>query len=123
MSTVILFWYLVCHGGVCHVEPFEVSREAAAIVACESGDTQTLGSYALSADNPKSTASGLFQFIDGTYKGLTGRTVAKTDTAENQYAAFRKLWNNGKGWTHWKASKACWSQWMYINSEGVAQWR
>ena len=32
MATVILFWYLLCNGGACHVVPFEVTREAAAIV-------------------------------------------------------------------------------------------
>jgi hypothetical protein len=123
MNTIILFWYLLCHGGLCEPVPFEVSREAAAIIACESGDTKNIGSYAVSADNPTSTASGLFQFIDGTYEGLTGRTSAKTDKVENQYAAFRKLWNNGYGWTHWTASKSCWSRWLKINKDGMAVWR
>lgn len=123
MSTIVLFWYLMCHEGVCERTSFEVSREAAAIIACESGNQYDLGSFDLQAKNPNSSASGLFQFIDGTYKGLTGKVKARTDSPENQYKAFKSLWEDGKGWYHWNASKACWSQWMYVNDKGVAVWR
>lgn len=123
MNVVVLFWYLVCHNGMCEDVPFQVTREAAAIIACESGDTQNIGTYKISAKNRNSSASGLFQFIDGTYEGLTGRTSARTDTPENQYAAFLKLWDDGYGWTHWSPSKPCWSQWLKINKNGQAVWR
>jgi hypothetical protein len=52
-----------------------------------------------------------------------GRTHADTDTYENQYAAFQRLWNGGKGWKHWRSSQACWSQWLTVNDEGKAVWR
>jgi hypothetical protein len=123
MTTIILFWYLTCQGGICEAAPFEVTPHAAAIIACESGDTINLGTYTLSAKNPNSSASGLFQFINSTYRGLTGREDARYDTAQNQYKAFKKLWNNGAGWKHWRASQSCWSQWMTINDEDVAVWR
>jgi hypothetical protein len=37
MGEIILFWYLLCHGGMCEVVPFAVTREAAAIVAARAG--------------------------------------------------------------------------------------
>lgn len=122
MSTVILFWYLQCFGIECHMQPFTVTREAAAIVACESGDGITYGTYSLSARSATNDG-GLWQFNDGTYVVLTGRDHAEFDTPANQYAAFRELWNQGKGWQHWKASQKCWSQWLEIDSEGIAVWQ
>jgi hypothetical protein len=121
METVVLFWYLLCHGGVCHVEPFKVTREAAAIVSCESGDGLNYGTYSMHARSATSDG-GLFQFNDATYKALVGRTHADTDDPATQYAAFLRLWNDGAGWKHWRSSKACWSQWMTINDEGKAEW-
>lgn len=120
MGTVILFWYLVCHGGVCAVEPFTVTREAAAIVACESGDGLNYGTYSLHARSVTADG-GLFQFNDKTYEALTGRTHADTDAVQSQYAAFVALWADGRGWRHWRSSQACWSQWLTIE-EGVATW-
>jgi hypothetical protein len=122
MNTIILFWYLVCNGGVCHPEPLEVTREALAIISCESGDGYNYGTYSLYARSATNDG-GLFQFNDGTYLLLTGRDHAENDTPGNQYAAFRQLWNQGNGWKHWKASKSCWGQWMRIDDEGVAVWR
>lgn len=122
MSTIVLFWYLQCFGNECHMQPFTVTREAAAIVACESGDGMTYGTYSLSARSATNDG-GLWQFNDGTYVVLTGRDHAEIDTPANQYAAFRQLWNQGKGWQHWKASQKCWSQWLEIDSKGVAVWQ
>jgi len=122
MNSIILFWYLVCSGGACHTVPFEVPQEAAAIIACESGDGLHYGTYtrwARSATND----GGLFQFNDATYIWLAGTTHAELDTPDNQYRAFRQLWNNGKGWQHWKSSQACWSQWLQVNNEGQAVWQ
>ena len=123
MSTIILFWYLLCHEGECTRQPFEVTREAAAITACESSASKELGSSDMYAKNPNSSASGLFQFIDSTYKWKTGRINARGDTPQNQYAAFLSLWNEGKGWGHWRESQGCWGQWIQINQDGVAEWR
>jgi hypothetical protein len=122
MSTVILFWYLSCSGGVCHVEPFTVTREAAAIVACESGDGATYGTYSMHARS-ETADGGLWQFNDATYEWLAGRTHADTDTIQAQYSAFRTLWAGGRGWRHWISSQACWSQWLVVNEQGVAVWR
>lgn len=122
MEAVILYWYLLCNTGVCQVEPFAVTREAAAIVACESGDGHNYGTYSIHARSATNDG-GLFQFNDKTYMWLEGRTNAETDEPATQYAVFRRLWNDGKGWKHWKASQPCWSQWMRIDDDGRALWR
>jgi len=122
MDSVILFWYLLCNTGVCHTEPFAVTREAAAIVACESGDGLNYMTFTLHARSATKDG-GLFQFNDKTYMLLEGRTHADTDEPTTQYAAYRRLWNDGKGWKHWKASQPCWSQWMRIDDDGRAVWQ
>jgi hypothetical protein len=122
MSTIVLFWYLVCNGSACHTEPFEVTPEALAIISCESGDGHNYGTYTRWARS-ETNDGGLFQFNDSTYNWLTGKTNAELDSPANQYAAFVRLWDNGKGWSHWKSSQACWAQWLEVNNEGVAQWR
>jgi hypothetical protein len=122
METIILFWYLTCSGGMCQVVPLELSREAVAIVSCESGDGHNYGTYTTHARS-HTKDGGLFQFNDRTYEGLTGRTHADTDTYANQVNAFRELWNDGRGWRHWRSSQACWSQWLRIDDEGRAVWR
>lgn len=119
---IILFWYLLCNGGVCAPVPLEVSREAAAIVACESGDGYTYGTYSTKARS-KTNDGGIFQFNDATYTWLVGRDHAEHDTYENQYAAFRRLWAGGAGWQHWRSSQPCWGQWLRIDESGVAVWR
>jgi hypothetical protein len=121
MGEIILFWYLLCHGGMCEVVPFAITREAAAIVSCESGDGHNYGTYSLYARS-RTNDGGLFQFNDATYMWLMGSDHAQRDTFENQYSAFRRLWNGGKGWKHWKSSQSCWSQWLVIE-DGKAVWR
>jgi hypothetical protein len=129
MSTLItVLLYLVCHGGMCHVEELNVSREALAVATCESGDTENYGTLEWGARSNKQNGDGTFdygafQFNENTYLWLTGRTNAAVDSPVTQYETFVRLWNNGKGWTHWKASKPCWSQWLTINDKGVAVWR
>lgn len=119
---IVLFWYLMCHGGVCEPVPFTVSREAAAIISCESGDGYNFGTYSTKSRSDTQDG-GLFQFNDSTYLWLTGTDHAEHDTYEGQYSAFRRLWNDGAGWRHWKSSQPCWGQWMRITPEGVAVWR
>lgn len=121
MSTIILFWYLSCNGGHCETVPFAITREAAAIVACESGDGATYGTYSLHARSATDDG-GIFQFNDATYHWLTGRTHADTDTYQAQYDAFTRLWADGAGWKHWRSSQRCWGKWLRIDSEGVAVW-
>lgn len=120
--SVILFWYLLCSGGTCHVVPFEISREAAAIVSCESGDGYHYGTYSLHSRS-ETNDGGLFQFNDSTYRWLMNRENAELDTYANQYQAFVTLWADGSGWRHWRSSQACWSQWLEIDSDNRAVWR
>ena len=122
MNVIILFYYLLCNGSDCKVVPFAVTREAAAIVACESGDGLNYGTYSRHARSATNDG-GLFQFNDATYEWLEGRTHADTDAPATQYAAFLRLWDDGAGWKHWRASRPCWSQWMRIDDNGRAVWR
>lgn len=120
--SVVLFWYLVCNGGVCDTQPFTVSREAAAVIACESGDGANYGTFEPLARS-ETNDGGLFQFNDSTYLWLMDRDHAEHDTYENQYRAFRRLWNGGRGWRHWVSSKPCWEQWLQVDNEGKAVWQ
>lgn len=67
---------------------------------CESKDDYT-------AQNPKSTASGAFQFIDGTWNGYGGYAKAKLAPAyiQDEYAL---LTYQKQGARPWNASKYCW---------------
>jgi hypothetical protein len=74
---------------------------AACIRKYESG-----GDY--QAENPSSTASGAYQFLDSTWQrvtGLSGR--AKNYSPAIQDAAFYKLWNNGAGAGNWVTAYKC----------------
>ena len=128
MSTLItVLLYLVCHGGMCHVEELKVSREALAVATCESGDTVNYGTLEWETRSNKQNSDGTFdygafQFNENTYQWLTGRSNAAVDSPAVQYEQFERLWNGGKGWKHWKSSQSCWSQWLTINEEGVATW-
>ena len=113
MEAIILFYYLLCSGSDCRVVPFAVSREALAIISCESGDGHNYGTYTTQSRS-KTHDGGLFQFNDKTYLWLMGTDHAQRDSYENQYTAFRRLWSDGTGWKHWKSSQACWSQWMVV---------
>ena len=121
METIFLMWILVCNGGVCRVEPMHITREAMAIASCESGDGYTYGTFT-QRSRSKTSDGGIWQFNDATYQWIAGRTHADVDSPAAQYEAFVRLWNQGRGWRHWKSSQACWSQWIAINEEGVAQW-
>jgi hypothetical protein len=116
MNTLILFWYLVCSGGMCETVPFTITREAMAIASCESGDGHNFGTFTLRARS-HTADGGIWQFNDKTYMWLVGRTHADTDDPNTQYDAFIRLWDDGYGWRHWKASKTCWSQWMTIDGD------
>lgn len=71
-----------------------------AIIHCESrGDPR--------AQNPRSTASGLFQFLDSTWRSLGGSGSASDHSAAEQYRMAEKLYARA-GTAPWNASKACW---------------
>lgn len=64
------------------------------------------GNY--SAQNPSSTASGAYQFLDSTWRnvtGLSGRAMNYSPAIQDK--AFYKLWNNGAGASQWTTSYHC----------------
>lgn len=72
------------------------------IIRCESGGDPN-------AKNPESSASGLYQFTDGTWTWVTGlEPPARAWPVEVQHQAFTDLWDDGRGWRHWLASYECW---------------
>lgn len=72
-----------------------------AIIECESGGDPR-------AQNPSSSASGLFQFIDSTWRGLGGSGSAKDASVDEQYRMAEKLYAQS-GTSPWNASKSCWA--------------
>jgi hypothetical protein len=76
----------------------------AAIIACESGGNPT-------AKNTSSTASGLYQFINGTWLAYGGGQFAPRAASASpaeQRTIFLKAFA-AAGTTPWNASKSCWS--------------
>ncbi len=66
------------------------------VLACESGGNPT-------AQNPRSTASGLWQILNSTWAGFGGygRAADAPWQVQNEKAA--QLWAGGAGASHWKA--------------------
>ena len=74
---------------------------AACIRKYESG-----GNY--QAQNPTSTASGAYQFLDTTWQAVTGLPGrAMNYSPAQQDAAFYKLWDNGRGANQWVTAYKC----------------
>lgn len=81
-----------------HVAPGGI---AACIRKYESG-----GNYR--ALNPGSGASGAYQFMDATWRSVTGLPgKAMNYSPAQQDAAFWKLWNNGRGAHNWVTAPRC----------------
>ena len=80
------------------------------IAGCESGSgPNSPGSY--TAQNPRSTASGRYQFLDSTFQSLDaaeGYSRAADAPPAVQDAAARELLAE-QGTTPWNASRGCWS--------------
>lgn len=128
--TISLIW--LCLQGQC----IEVIPEAAAVIACESGDTKTIGTGKWDAinDNVDGTSDGgAFQFNDfwvwstddfwvirpvAAQMGMTPKEfLSKWPSGfvappEVQYQMFLYLWDSGRGAWHWNASRSCWSELM-----------
>lgn len=121
MTIIEIFLALVCMGGVCHTDRIYISREAMAIASCESGDGHTFGTYDSTARS-LTDDGGMWQFNDATYAWLTGRTHAERDHVATQHDVFVRLWDDGRGWRHWRSSQPCWSQWLVIDDTGKATW-
>lgn len=61
------------------------------------------------AENPRSSASGLFQFISSTWRSVTGLAPpASAYPVSTQVDAFYELWDDGRGAGHWAPSRSCW---------------
>lgn len=98
---------MVATAHVAHVTvlkpPGRPPADAATIVAdCESGNRNV--------HNPTSTASGYWQFLDSTWTWVTGLAPPASSWPRHvQHAAFRRLWDDGAGASHWAPSRHCWA--------------
>lgn len=72
-----------------------------AVASCETG-----GTFDESADNPSSTASGLFQFLTSTFAATPYRSESIWSPYANALAA-GWLWSRSRTWSHWRASIHC----------------
>jgi LysM repeat protein len=82
-------------------EPVASAVDWSPIIQCESGGNSH-------AQNASSTASGLFQFLDTTWRALGGSTAhAKDANVAEQYAIANKAYAQS-GLTPWAASQPCW---------------
>lgn len=78
-----------------------LSGIAACIAKYESGGNPR-------AQNPRSSASGLYGFIDSTWRAVTGLPGhAKDYSVEVQTRAFYKLWDGGKNSSQWVTAHRC----------------
>jgi hypothetical protein len=59
------------------------------------------------AENPRSTASGLYQFIDGTWNKFGGYSRAKDAPVAIQTKKFYQVWDHGRGARNWVVSPRC----------------
>lgn len=57
----------------------------------------------ITAQNPRSTASGKWQFLRSTWGGYGGYLNAKDAPESVQDERARQLWDNGRGCSHWSA--------------------
>jgi len=58
----------------------------------------------LTAQNPNSTASGKWQFLDSTWRSVTGLPGSASDYSKAQQdAAAAQLWDGGAGCSNWSA--------------------
>lgn len=73
-----------------------------AIIACESGGDAR-------AQNPSSTASGLYQFINSTWKAYGGSTARAKDASVSEQRRVAERAFAAEGYGPWAASRSCWS--------------
>lgn len=78
--------------------------EWGAIIACESGGNPT-------AQNASSTASGLYQFLDSSWRAYGGGKYAPRarDATPAQQTEIANAAHARSGLTPWAASKSCWA--------------
>ncbi len=82
------------------------------IVVCNGADLPTCAivrresGFNPRARNPSSSAAGLYQFLDSTFRGVCPEAASTYGSAANapvsvQVACARILWDNGRGAGHW----------------------
>lgn len=71
------------------------------IARCESGGSA-------SAQNSSSSASGLYQFIDSTWKAYGGSTARAKDASVSEQRRVAERAFAAEGYSPWNASKSCW---------------
>lgn len=77
--------------------PAEQVRKACSVMMCESNGNP-------SAENSRSSASGLWQFLSGTWESTTGTPApASAYSAGTQTAAAATLWRSS-GWSPWSCA-------------------
>lgn len=81
-------------------ERVNLSGIAACIAKYESGGNPT-------AENPNSSASGLYQFIDGTWNNYGGYSRAMYAPVSVQTEKFYQVWDNGRGAGNWVVAYKC----------------
>mgnify|MGYP001595564492 CR=1 FL=1 len=89
---------------VASLMPEEDIGPVSKIIACESRNSPI-------AKNPKSSAYGLCQFIDGTWNYVQKKWDMKLDRQNpaDQLYACNRLWGE-EGEKHWLESKSCWTK-------------
>ncbi len=97
---------------VASAEGVDVSM-ALAIAKAESG-------FNPNAENPKSTASGVYQFLDGTFKAYCINKFKMTDTMEDknhpaiQVNCAIDMLREKNGYKHWYASFGGWGTYLSV---------
>lgn len=84
-------------------EPWPVSMEPCGgdLPPCYVKWRESHGDY--NAQNPTSTASGAWQFLDSTWAGYGGYPSAWLAPPDVQDERARELWAGGAGCSHWSA--------------------
>ena len=101
-----------CHRHV-HSHTWQPTRQQNLIRACESGARDRngngiAGTYNYSAQNPTSTASGGWSFLDSTWGNHRGYRKARYAPRSVQDEKFRRHYAQN-GATPWNASRSCWT--------------
>lgn len=86
------------------VDHYSVLAVVDKIISCESGGDPT-------AKNPRSTALGICQFIDGTWEYVQEKWNIELDRNDydDQYYACKRLYEE-EGRKHWLESEPCWNK-------------
>lgn len=94
----------------------DIEQYRAAISACESGGT-VLGQYDYAAQNPSSTASGRYQFLDSSWRNYIDAYASDLAEFRGMKAREAPSWAQDRlfeatftaeGASPWAASRACW---------------